>query len=448
MTLPGRSGTREFNRPVRAIGDYNLDAADLRTGWLTVERAACLVVLFLLGWRHEVHLNLTVGTVAALLLCPIWISHIRRYRYGPALFILGGLTYLGGLLLTLSAGSQHRYYSSSSVMHDTGLWIGSLAAIGVILWARSIMSLAPLGVAYGVGMLVGNILNPDQLAPGNPWKFIYSIPVAIIALAVVSRPGRRAASLVVLLVLAATSALLDSRSFFGALLLAAILVGWQLRPRSGYRSLAWGWTLVLLCGLGAAVYELATSLMLDGYFGAETQQRTQLQVQTAGSLILGGRPELAASIALFRHAPLGFGLGVSPNIFDVMAAKAGMIEINYDPENGYVDKYMFGSGVEVHSIVGDLWAMFGLGGLVATVALALLYIRGLSEPMSSRSGNGLLILLVCDGLWNVLFGPFYSSVPTLVLALGLALPSADKWPTQIVTSRPTSHVQPVKLTPP
>lgn len=400
------------------------DISEASAGWLTLERAVCLISLFLIGWRHEFHYQLTYGSVAALVLCPIWIGRIRRYRFGPALFVVGGLACVSGLLLTAFSRSVHRYHSVTSVMHGTGLWLGTLAAVGVVLWARTIMTLAPLGVAYGAGMLLGNYLNPDQLI--NPWKFIYSIPVAIIALAIASRRGSRVGSLAVLLILAGVSALLDSRSLFGALLLSAILIGWQLRPRSGSRPLAWGWTLLLLSGLAASVYNLAQSMMLDGFFGPETQQRTQVQVQTAGSLILGGRPELAATLALFRHDPFGFGLGVAPNVFDVMTAKAGMIKLNYDPENGYVEKYMFGGHVELHSTAGDLWAMFGLPGVAVAASVLLLCIRALSRSMSARAGNGLLIFLVCDTLWNLPFSPFYSSVPTLVLALGLVLSQKDE----------------------
>lgn len=422
MTLlydPHQNGTVELaNSPFRR---HTGAAFPLTPGWLTVERGLCLVVLFLIGWAHEFHLQLTVGGVAALLLCPIWIGTVRRYRFGSVFFIVGCVTYLAGLFLTMLSKSEHRYYSVTSVLHDSGLWIGTLAAIGLVLWARTIMGIGYIGVAYGLGMLLGSVLNPGVLGPTNPWKFVYAVPVIIICIALTSNRSRRMATLVVLLCLSGVCALLDARSLFGTLLLAAVLVGWQLRPRSKSRPMAWGWTLVLLGGLAGAVYNLATSLMLDGYFGAETQQRSHLQVQTAGSLILGGRPELAASLGLFRHDPLGFGVGVSPNIFDVMVAKAAMIKINYDPENGYVERYMFGGQVELHSTTGDLWATFGPVGLVMAAVIMVLCVRGLAASMSDRAGNGLLIFLVCYTFWNLAFSPLYSAIPTLILTIGLSL---------------------------
>ena len=38
--------------------------------------------------------------------------------------------------------------------------------------------------------------------------------------------------------------------------------------------------------------------------------------------------------------------------------------VNYDPNNGYVENWMFGHGYALHSTFGDLWAQYGLLGLV------------------------------------------------------------------------------------
>jgi len=391
-------------------------------GWRALEKMICLVVLFLLGSREIFKGGLTFGACAALLLCPIWIGVLRRYRHAGLLFACTALTLVNGLVLAAFAGHEHRYASFSSVLDDSTLWIGTLAAVGVVLWSRTVASLSSIGLAYGLGLLVHNLAHPDLLAPTNPWKFVYSFPVAIVALGIASRHRSRVASLLVLLALAAISAVLDSRSLFGSLLFAAVLLGWQLRPRISVKPLAWGWTLVLVCGLGAAIYNLMTALMLEGALGTEIQHRSQQQVQAAGSLLLGGRPELAATLALMRHDPAGFGVGVAPNIYDVMAAKSGMIEINYNPNfNGYVDRYMFGGHVELHSTAGDLWALFGIGGLLTGCAVMLVAVRGLSHSMSARAGNGLLAFVVCQTLWDLPFSPLYSSIPTLILTLGLGL---------------------------
>ena len=410
---------------VSAVDKPEQISVDDRNSWRLLEQMACLLILFLLGWRLMLRSGMTFGFLAALLMCPIWIGVIRRYRHGALLFVAAMITLGSGLVLSAFARQEYRYVSIGSVIAESNLWIGTMAGVGVMLWARSLLKLSWISVAFGLGMLLRNITHPDELAATNGWKFIYSIPLTVIALGIASSHRSRRASLVVLVVLAGVSAVLDSRSLLGTLMLSAVLVGWQLRPRSGSRPLAWGWSVVLLAGLAAAIYNLATSLMLEGYLGETIQQRSQVQVRTAGSLILGGRPELAASLALFTHDPRGFGLGVAPNIHDLMVAKTGMTKINYDPDNGYVDRYMFGGHVELHSTAGDMWAMFGLAGIAMAVLIGLLGIRGVAHSMSARDGNSLLIFTVCFTLWNLPFGPLYASVPTLILALGLMLSTRD-----------------------
>lgn len=408
---------------VRHAAEYGTSE---HAGWAAVERGLCLLVLFLLGWRMVFHAGLTYGNIAALALTPLWAGVIHRYRHGTLLFVGAVVCFLSGSTLAVLTGSTGRTWHRTAFLHESTLWVGLFAGVGLVLWARTILNLNWVAAAYSAGMLVRGILHPGHLGAANAWKFSYAVPLTILVLGVVSQRRSPRATLVALLGLSGLCALVDARSMFGTLLLAAILVGWQLRPKSGSRPLAWGWTLLLLGGLAVAVYNLATALILDGVLGSEIQMRSQIQVQTAGSLILGGRPELAATYALIRHTPWGFGVGIAPSIYDVMAAKAGMIRVNYDPDNGYVDKYMFGGHVELHSAAGDMWAMFGLFGLAFVVLVTLLIVRGLATSMGQRSGDGLLTFLVCYTLWNLAFSPLQSAVPTLALTLGLVMPVAGR----------------------
>ena len=181
------------------------------------------------------------------------------------------------------------------------------------------------------------------------------------------------------------------------------------------------WTVLLGAALAAAIYNLATALLVDGYFGETARQRTLTQIQSAGSLILGGRPEVAATRALMMHNPLGFGFGVGPNVFDLGVAKAGMRRINYNPDNNYVEQYMLGGHVELHSTVGDLWARAGLLGLVLAVVIAVLVARNMADSMHRREASGLLAFLTCYTAWNLVFSPQSSAIPTLCLTLGLGM---------------------------
>ncbi|MFF2772912.1 hypothetical protein ACFVUP_38015, partial [Streptomyces bacillaris] len=173
--------------------------------------------------------------------------------------------------------------------------------------------------------------------------------------------------------------------------------------------------------VSAIAYNVGQSLIVDGALGQATQQRTITQIDTSGSLILGGRPELAATTALMQHYPFGFGSGVYANSAQILVAKQGMAAINYAPNNGYVDNFMFGTGFELHSMVGDLWAGYGVAGLALAVALLWYILRGLGQSIARRTASALLIYLAVRTLWSLFFGPWYSSVTLLTLLIGIAL---------------------------
>jgi hypothetical protein len=152
-----------------------------------------------------------------------------------------------------------------------------------------------------------------------------------------------------------------------------------------------------------------------------TQQRSVQQLNETGSLILGGRPELAATVALMRDQPMGFGFGTVPSHHDVTVAKTGMANINYDPNNGYVEKNMFGNGYSLHSVFGDVWAHSGLVGLALVATLLVLVVLGLGRRLSVGNASALLLFVSVKTLWNLFFGPFYSSIAILELTLALVL---------------------------
>ncbi|WP_214443584.1 hypothetical protein, partial [Mycobacterium tuberculosis] len=225
--------------------------------------------------------------------------------------------------------------------------------IGVLLWARSELGLGATAISFGVGALANVALTGGN--PANLWKYSLAVPVIIVVLGFTSTTRRRSLDLVALAVLAAVCLFSDSRSMTSFLLLAAVIVLWQVILPAGARRPRPAQTLVLLGALSLAAFSMLQALILEGVLGDAAQQRTQAQIDTSGSLIAGGRPELGAATALISARPQGFGSGTLPTSQDVWIAKTGMSELNYDPDNGYVEGYMFGGQYEVHSVLGDLW---------------------------------------------------------------------------------------------
>ncbi len=411
MTKPDQS-IRTASQDIDQLPHFGGDASQI------FEKLVAFTALFLLGLRQFIEVGFTTGYIVALFLIPVWIGHLRHYWGARFMFVVGVLALASGALLAAMSRTDHQVGIGAG-LNDAALIIGLLCGIGVILWARRVLTISQVGMAFGAGMLAAAMLGDGRFS-ANAWKFAWAIPLAIFVLSAANRPGKRFLELLLVLGLAGVSAIADSRSYFATFLLTAILVAWQMRPVSQSRASSRTWTALLMVGVTVAIYNLGTTLLVDGVLGEEAQARSIAQIDTAGSLILGGRPELAATIGLMGFRPMGFGVGVIPNLHDITAAKRAMLTINYDPNNGYVDNFMFGGKIELHSITGGLWAKFGLVGLVLTAAIAVILVRGLIDGIISRTGSAVSLFLICFSMWNLAFSPLYGSLPTLTLALGLA----------------------------
>jgi hypothetical protein len=202
-------------------------------------------------------------------------------------------------------------------------------------------------------------------------------------------------------------------------------------------------TFLLFVVLAIIVYNVGSALLVAGVLGPESQARSLEQLQRAGSVLLGGRPEFAASVALITTKIWGFGAGTLANANDILIAKVGMHQIEYNPDNGYVEQFMFGDKIELHSVTGDLWAITGVLGLVLAAYIAVILIRYLSVSIAEAHATGLVLFLAVITLWNLGFNTIYTSSLPLILGLGLAfLPKnrSKEWG-DLTTTRPTPVVE-------
>ncbi len=401
-----------------------------RTGWQIATMAVAFGALVLLGWRQQIYHGITIGYVVALVLLPVWLPAVRRYKGQLAFFVLGLASLVSGFVL-YSFNKVNHQVDNSKLIINPALLLGLLLSVGVVLWARRVLPDWMTCLGYGLGLLLG--VGNDADVAINSWKFGYSLPVIVIALSMAAladgklRSGRQLVSLTVLVALAVYSALHDSRSLFAMLALVIVMLMWQMLPKGRSNRAAVARTLLTAVAVLIVVYEVGSSLLVDGYLGAAAQQRSIAQIDTAGSLILGGRPEIAATVALFMFQPLGFGVGIVPSLADIAVAKTGMLTIHYEPNNGYVEKYMFGSQFELHSTAGDLWVYFGLPGALLAIFIMWYVLRWCLVSIVGRNGLAVTLFLAANALWNLLFSPLYSSVTVLGLAIGMAaLPLAVK----------------------
>lgn len=398
----------------------------LATQRTLIERVIASAVPLLLGAGISLPYGVKYGYVAAVLLLPVWVSILPRYRGARLYVILGVAAVVSGFVLTGFAAADHAI-SSSLLLDNTIIMLGLVSGTGALLWSRHIVGAPMSAVWFGAGMVAAIPLG-SGIDSDNPWRFGISLPITVLLLALAWKWKSRPLEIVFILVVGGISSLNDARSGSAMLLMSAALVAWQLRPKAAGRRGSTVRTLLGFVVLGSAVYTIAQAVILGGLLGERTQERTQAQIDTSGSLILGGRPEAAATTSLISENPFGYGSGTLATLSDILVAKTGMSSIGYLPNNGYVENYMFGVGFEVHSVLGDLWIRFGLIGAAFTVLLLVLTFRTIADMLARRAASALVVWLAVRMIWNVLFSPIGTSVPLIMLFLAVGLLPAKESP--------------------
>ncbi len=381
---------------------------------LARERTAA-VALFLLGLDVSASNGLSTGLFVAVTLIPVWGPALRRYRGATTLLVLGAAALAAGWVLALS-DSTHDVDPKVAVQTSLQL-VTAFAGIGLILWARQVLPVPRIAIVYGLGLLVSALAKTR--GSDNAWKYELAVPITMIVLGYVTSRSRWL-QVATLMGLAAVGVLADHRSYVGFCLAVVAVVVWQGRPVRG-RRVGPGWQVALLGVFAFGVYRLGTSLLLSGSLGYNLQQRSISQIRDGGSLILGGRPEWHATLKLMQANLNGFGVGSIPTARDVVLAERGLVSVGLQTKNGYVYNYMFGGTFRLHSVVADLWSNLGVAGVVLALAIGLALLLSLSSAMADRQASALVVFLALNSLWNLAFGPLYSSLPELIPALGLVL---------------------------
>lgn len=372
--------------------------------------------------RYQFGPGVSLSLLTAVALLPVWWPAMKQFRFVRPLLGLAVVAAVWGAVLTST--ETMRPTSASLLLEQTFTLLSLAGGIGTLLWARTQLGIGGTAVAFGLGALANVALTGGNSA--NLWKYSLAVPVIIIVLGLTSTSTRRWLDLLALAVLAGICLVSDSRSMTSFLLLSGVIVLWQSFMPPGRRRPRPLQTLLMLGVLSLGAFSLLQALILDGALGDAAQQRTQAQIDTSGSLIAGGRPELGAATALISHRPQGFGSGVLPTSQDVWIAKTGMSGLNYDPNNGYVEGYMFGNQYEVHSVLGDMWLRFGPVGAVFAIMLVACAVYAVARSVSLRAASGLAVLLTLLGAWDTFFSPLLTSSRTLALLFAItAIPVAE-----------------------
>lgn len=402
-----------------------------------LDRLVAIVLVLVVGFNLPLVSGLPVTYLAAGALLPVTWSAVRGSRTTRLLVVLAGAAAISGLLLTAHAVSMDGAAGRFLGVRNTFLVVAIGLCVPALLWARRIVGTRIVVLAFGWASLAAVVLNgPDA---ENPWKFSLSLPVTMILLTLPGVYRNRPVEITVLVALGAVSAVNDARSATAMLILAAALVGLP-SPQVKARRSTIG-VLVRLAAVGAAVYFAAQAIILDGLLGQAAQERTTRQIETAGSVITGGRPELGASAALIADQPWGYGAGTLASPAAVDRAKAGMAALGYDPNNGYVENYMFGYGLEVHSVAGDLWIWYGVPGALLAVLVALVVGRALVRHVAGTTLGAVACFVGIRAIWDLAFSPLTTSVPNLLIAVAVLLPALRNGERKGADRRPIGMLQ-------
>ncbi|SFC27341.1 hypothetical protein SAMN04487968_10510 [Nocardioides terrae] len=371
--------------------------------------------------NEPVAFSITIGAALSLALTPVWIASARGFFGASVLGSLVVAALVASPMVTRWMGMTHQT-SSHEFRAQMVFLMGAAASVGALLWCRTVLPTGVVAALYGVGMFAATALHPNPLLATNVWRWGFAMPTTVLLLALAMLAGKRWFELLAVVLLAMSNALAGGRSDSGILLMVAVILAWQHRPRFSHRSSSAITAVALVGMLAYGAYRALSGAALEGYLGEAAQDRTQAQIALSGSLILGGRPEIGATVELLRTNPIGFGPGTVPAPADILVAKTGMSRLGYDPDNGYVERYMLGQGkFELHSLVGDFWAAYSIVGLLLVIAIAVLVLHYLGLGLASSTGSAIGFFLALRTLWDIGFSPIVSSIDQLILAVAVLL---------------------------
>ncbi|WP_375492334.1 hypothetical protein [uncultured Jatrophihabitans sp.] len=389
-------------------------------GFANAQWAVAVLASFLVGLHFVVHGGVDLSAGLAVVLAAIWLKNLARFSGAWLLIVTGVIAIVWGWFLGDVAVADGYFLSSSDRVQTAAEFGSVLVGVGLLLWVRTVVSMPVLGTAFGLGLVINAQLFGEHSADLR--KYTWGLPLSVLAISLAMFAKRRWVVCVVVVVLAIVAVGFSDRSYSAALLLTLLLYLACSRRARSTAEIPTGLVAAFIVAVAGAIFWLGQTLLVAGFLGKHAQLRTIDQIRASGSLLLGGRPEMAATFALMRHRPVGYGVGVIPQGKDVLVALGELRKASPNIDNDYVTTYLFGGRIELHSVVGDLWAAFGLPGLLFALLIAVLTLRGIAVFVSRRTGTPLALLAGVWTMWNVGFSPFLSSMTAMTLGLALVLP--------------------------
>ena len=389
----------------------------------SIERVLAGAVLFLLplsAFSLIGSSSVTPGVMLFAVVCVVVIRGAVGYKWGGLVLSLIVLSSLSGFLLVNIARSDHAV-DDRSALGMTFLLLGAGASFACLLWARTLLGPNLSASLYAAGIGLQALLTPLSWST-IPWKYAFAWPVAVLLLVVAEATQRRWLIVLAIAAIGLISVANDYRSYFGICLIVAVIFVTRWKKPAGLTNPRRG--LVQLLGvtaLGFFVLQLGVWLAVAGYLGERNRLVTSEQLAGGESILASGRVEWNAAFGFFVNRPFGFGPGVHPNFRDINLGKESLAGTGADLNGQYVNTYLLGDQIQLHSVLSDLWVNFGLVGMLLAFAFAVILVGGLIRMLAARSPSALLIFLVVVAVWDLAFSPIKSNLHEVLLAAALVM---------------------------
>lgn len=262
-----------------------------------------------------------------------------------------------------------------------------------------------LFTANAIGLAIGYLLEPSELAIGDPWKFGYGRTVTMLGIVAAgvlwtSRLPLLAAGLCLGVV--TLNLVLGFRSMAGIVFMVAL--GITMAPflerwfRGGSALKVFLVSIMLIGGAGmiVEVYEYTAS---EGILGEDAQYKLSLQSESYG-LLLSGRAEVfVSSLAILDRPFFGHGSwATSDYYYDVFMEHLGYASVSLPdtPNPIPTHSFLFGAWTEGGIFSAIIW--FYVLGLLLRVSFTLLRQPSLIHPV--------LLFCLFELSWNIFFSPY------------------------------------------
>lgn len=399
----------------------NTSVEHQRSHHFSIDTIAAGIVAVLIAVPSPISANLSVGAALSLALTPVTLPALWRSPRGRWLLTATlALVPMGWLVAQTSLlQDSGRTFSIQFFLYQAALPVGIFASVTGAYWCITRLGLQRFLLLAFAGLLAA---APLAYRAENPWKYGLALPISMLVILLVAR-NRLLLGLVVT-ALAAVSIAADYRSWTAVLGITTAIVllarrSWTLPSASRVASLG----LVTLTAVGLVAW-LIVKASTAGILGEYLEQRTNSQLAASnGNLLLGGRPEWGAAIALWRESPMGIGIGVTPSYNDYWVAIRNMPLASQGLQEISTVANSFKQGqVNFHSTFWTFWGVYGVAGAVFSI-LALVYFAHATMLAATRLGlpnvRAAVILLMLSSIWDILFSP--QSAAQLAISLATAL---------------------------